>query len=440
MAVNISSFKKRERYLVSAPTICLCLIVGLSFLLHFFTRMFSGYIYAFLLVTFTVAYILSKKVAFKRGRYLVIIWTCAVIIMILSFLNSQRSNGAILDIIVFSCGLLLLFFCSYNENVYDGSVSLIKKLTILFAVGVFLQTFLPTVYRVVIMIFPSAYRAALVSNGSGFTLNTGYSAGYIIAGLMAVLSEVKTFRKIQLKRLVLPLFMFLALVLTGKRGPALFFIMTLVFVYLIPVKGIKKIQRYWRIFMIFFVAVIMLWAFRDVLLQLPLVGRMLNTIVGVIEGEDISSGRSRLYMWALNLFKNNPLFGIGWGRFRTTVVGNVTLVYELETHNIYLQLLAETGIIGFLVFTVLFLSFWNVTREAYSRCVQNSNQDEIVWRKLLFFSFSYQTYFLLYGLSGNPLYDPHFQIMYIFSCAIIVAYNGVKGSIKGSIVNFGDEQ
>lgn len=423
---------------VSISTIALWLIVGLSFFLHLFTVVFSGYAYAVLLAVFTLIYIVFRKIVIVRGNNLLLVWALTVAVVFVSFLNSQRSNGALLDVIVFFCGLLLFLPCSCNVDIYNYSISLIKDLSLFFAIGVVVQAFMPTVYNVFLAIFPSAYRMSIISNGgSGFTLNTGYSAGYIIAGVIAVISDYDTNKPVRLKKVILPLFLFLALILTGKRGPALFIILTLVYVYLAPARGSKKLGRYWKIFMIIFVAIIAIWAFRDFLSQIPFIGRILNSIVGAIEGEDITSGRTRLYVWALELFKRNLFFGIGWGRFRTTVVGNVTLVKELETHNIYLQLLAETGIIGFVVFMTTFILFWNSAKIAYCDCVQNNNGCKTNWQNLLYFSFTYQTYFLLYGLTGNPLYDPHFQLMYIFSCMIIVAYVA-KNKIKNSNVKPGE--
>ena len=430
MDINSIAYSNRKKHLIDLPTLGLCLIVGLSFLLHLFTRIFSGYAYAVLLAFFTVIFIFSRRVVLKAGNRLAQIWLLAVVTLVISFLHSQRSNGALLDVIVFTCGFLLLLFHSNNENVYARCIKLIKLLGIFFAIGVLIQRFLPTLYRLVITVFPAAYRASLTSGDrSGFTLNAGYSAGYIIAGLLAVLAERPLSGSKRLRDYILPGIFLIALFLTGKRGPVMFMILTVVYCYLAPVKGSRKVTRYWRIFLVVLFAVIILWAFRDALSSIPIIGRTLNSIAGIIDGEDITTGRTRLYVWALELFRRNPIFGIGWGRYRTTVVGNVTLVKDLETHNIYLQLLAETGLIGFIVFVTTFIIFWNATRIAYCDCFQNKRASTAIWQKLLFFSLAYQTYFLLYGLTGNPLFDSHFQIMYIFSCLIIIAFKSVRENI-----------
>ena len=69
-------------------------------------------------------------------------------------------------------------------------------------------------------------------------------------------------------------------------------------------------------------------------------------------GLDISSQR-RINVWsqAIDLFKSNPVTGIGYGSFRK-------LGYDLgDTHNIYVKILCEQGLVGFTIFLVLLFSF-----------------------------------------------------------------------------------
>jgi putative inorganic carbon (HCO3(-)) transporter len=74
--------------------------------------------------------------------------------------------------------------------------------------------------------------------------------------------------------------------------------------------------------------------------------------------QDIDDG-SRTLLWAAaaSLFHDHPLLGVGYGNYRflyadsTFIPGAV--VGRLDAHNIYLQLLAETGVVGFLSFLVL---------------------------------------------------------------------------------------
>ena len=67
------------------------------------------------------------------------------------------------------------------------------------------------------------------------------------------------------------------------------------------------------------------------------------------QGGDQTSGRITLYINALEMFKQKPILGWGSGVFAN--------LYGIGTHNIYLQLLAENGLIGFILFvTLLFIN------------------------------------------------------------------------------------
>lgn len=74
------------------------------------------------------------------------------------------------------------------------------------------------------------------------------------------------------------------------------------------------------------------------------------------------SAQSRFELWkeALEMFKSNPIFGIGFRNYRTIGPG--------DTHNNFLKILAEGGIIGFFIYIYLyylaFKSGWQLYRKA----------------------------------------------------------------------------
>jgi len=77
------------------------------------------------------------------------------------------------------------------------------------------------------------------------------------------------------------------------------------------------------------------------------------------------SSELRIVAWkvGLELFEENPLFGVGYGVYRR---GDFILG---DTHNIYVKILAEQGLIGILLFLSLMYSFF----EKGVRLYRNSN-------------------------------------------------------------------
>jgi putative inorganic carbon (HCO3(-)) transporter len=80
-----------------------------------------------------------------------------------------------------------------------------------------------------------------------------------------------------------------------------------------------------------------------------------------LSGVDEFTSVTRLGIWAgaAGVFLSSPVLGVGFGNF-STLLGNFISVPEgtvLEAHNLYLELLAETGVIGFVSFAVLVVIF-----------------------------------------------------------------------------------
>lgn len=84
-------------------------------------------------------------------------------------------------------------------------------------------------------------------------------------------------------------------------------------------------------------------------------------VVGLIfkrlAGVDSYTELTRLAIWAGAgvLFAGNPILGVGYGNFKTALTSAITVPdgFTLDAHNLYLELLAETGIAGFAAFVVL---------------------------------------------------------------------------------------
>ncbi|MDX1299984.1 MAG: O-antigen ligase family protein, partial [Pseudomonas sp.] len=87
-----------------------------------------------------------------------------------------------------------------------------------------------------------------------------------------------------------------------------------------------------------------------------------GSIAGLVPGRP-EAVLDRLIIWgvALDVFKENPLFGVGLGNFRDEFFSrevwlNVELGYpSLHAHNTYLEILAGTGLFGLLAYLAFLL-------------------------------------------------------------------------------------
>ena len=202
-----------------------------------------------------------------------------------------------------------------------------------------------------------------------------------------------------------------ALVFCAKRGQLVFSVAGVLITALLYFRGLigKRLIRT----LIFVVAVIVL--FSIIMEYSPI----LQNYVGRFSHLDTDEAVQERYSYwsiALNQFSENPIFGIGWKAFRTLNYKNN------DVHNMYLQILCETGILGAIVFLTLFITcFVFATRNLIA--IRNSKESVDPIQKLAcIFSLSYQIYFFLYGLTGNPQNLYYSCMPYVIACSMTLYY------------------
>ena len=141
-----------------------------------------------------------------------------------------------------------------------------------------------------------------------------------------------------------------AILLVGRRGELLVAVLCLALMVLALCS--KKQRRFLIIggiaaCVVGFAAIVALLPW---LKQFPPMVRYVMTIEQLLSGQDITSGRLELYALAWNSFLEHPILGIGWDRFYTLVTEEFQAIHGYTTvedvHNIYLQFLTETGLVG----------------------------------------------------------------------------------------------
>ena len=130
-------------------------------------------------------------------------------------------------------------------------------------------------------------------------------------------------------------------------------------------------------------------------------------------GDSLSASRDILRAYALSIWMENPLFGIGWNQFSQLGADFSTV------HNVFIQLLCETGIFGLLF--VMTPIIFTVIRTR--NLVVKLRDVEYEYNGLLLFSLFYQLFFIMYFFTGNPLYDYPYLIPYFISVSIFYYIN-----------------
>lgn len=101
----------------------------------------------------------------------------------------------------------------------------------------------------------------------------------------------------------------------------------------------------------FLIPFFLILAFWQVVLPEKAIQRIQSTHSETGNLDESSERRINIWKQSLNLFYSSPIFGIGYGVFRY-------LNFDLgDTHNIYVKLLAEQGIVGLLIFFIVVFCF-----------------------------------------------------------------------------------
>lgn len=200
----------------------------------------------------------------------------------------------------------------------------------------------------------------------------------------------------------------IGLAMTGKRGPLLF---TLLALFLAFIQFANKKPTKKALIRLFIGITVIILVFLFAYLKIPQIKLLIDRFMEGSSIADKANGRIEFFwVQAIDMFKSKPLLGYGWGAFKSySMNGN-------DAHNIYFQLLAETGMVGFLLSMAFFVGSLVVTKRdlGYIEKIPEKADLSVSLKQ----AYLYQIFFLLYGLTGNPLYDGQCYLPYLISCAI----------------------
>ena len=124
-----------------------------------------------------------------------------------------------------------------------------------------------------------------------------------------------------------------------------------------------------------------------------------------------ANGRAGLWRAAWNCFLASPVFGNGWGSYTLAIKG-AGFGHATNAHNIYLQVLCETGIVGFVLIGAAFLTILvGIIRKLLTAGSLTEYQNTMLAAYLVLA-------LLGLGVMDNPLYRVYWMIFVIMAMMI----------------------
>src|SRR5574344_557028 len=376
------------------------------------------YSFPFISILFlTFDYIKSKKETKKFDK--IEIGYLSFILIALLFIirkNGSISNNTYLTFLLTIIYLPLPLYCYKSEKLINSLFSVLKIFVMEHLIGVVFELLFRGLYLDLwVNLFTGDVHTSLTlwyEYGFlvGFTTNYTITGIYISIGIMYFFSKLMSSNSKNKKIyniIILGIFLVMALII-GKRGTLLFSLFACFFVYLIG----KQKKSNGKLFKLLFVLSIIAIVFFIISQFFP---SILNTLLRFenLTKDSTFENRKNLYKYALTFWKNNILFGNGWKTFAYyyKFYQPAYLTGYFDVHNVYLQLLCETGIIGLVFFAYNMFKSLIQTIKIFLKNIS-------VNREILYFSTIYQIFFVLYCLSENPLYDIQCSVIYLFSIGI----------------------
>lgn len=376
----------------------------------------------FLVTILSLMALLLEVKKIKAAPWHILLWCVLLIMVTINSLSYGVMSLRTAAFIILSIGMVPLIFSQKNRlcalNIVIMYTVAHAFTTIIFFINeelcdTFKNTFYPN---------NPDYQGYICGLTSHYSFNGMILASGLIFSSAKVLWTKNAFCKVDKISVLLTVVIGIALLLTTKRGVVVIgacsiFIMYLAFSRFKLNKILVGLLTLITLFVLFIICAP----------YVPGLDELYNRLFGTEYANSIELTSGRVYLWdyALKNWESSPLIGIGWGNFiyKWTDLRYGTI--SVAAHNIYLQLLAEGGL-------VLLLAFLSVQISTLLLTVRQILLAQRIQQNMLMLcgSFGYQVYFLIYGFIGNPLFDLENAILYVLACALVygckVDFNTVK--------------
>jgi O-antigen ligase len=223
---------------------------------------------------------------------------------------------------------------------------------------------------------------------------------YLALGILLSSGFILSIEKTGKVWLIYKSIVLIAIVLLAPRGPLLSLILVSVIYYLFN----RKLKFKWNAIIYLFLISIFILYFGN-----GISSRLFSRFFEISDSSSSAfssvGSRLELFLSAIDSFFNSPIFGIGYGSFGIKFYG---FEDRIEPHNIFLEILAETGIIGLALFLVfIIVIFYYISRNK----VKNDTYLSTI--------FTLTLYLIIQSLSTTYLIDSKALFLWL---SIVICY------------------
>lgn len=356
-------------------------------------------------------HLLISKQIIKIADNLTKLWMITIFPVIINSFSLKKHQYSFL--FLWGCCLLLLVtVCQFQNVKFDVVIKFIglASCIYIFSTILFNLDINNTLLLRIAKIFRSNVSIATLKT-AGLTDHYSHNSMYIALGVIIWFSFAINER--QKKRyLVILIASIIAMLWTQKRGPLIAISVAMIITYY--KRGKITIHKGKMLTKLLVGGAILLFFIYIASHFFPSLFSVFNRFSN---SDNLLTNRQYLWNFAICLFKKSPLIGHGWGYYANNLKLTIDTidVKAMNAHNIYLQLLADVGIIGFCIFIIPMIMSLLI-------CIRIINQKQTKDCIVMSFSMCMQLFFIIYGLSGNPLYDKQMCLPYMIAVAITIYY------------------
>lgn len=320
--------------------------------------------------------------------------------------------------------MIVFMLCSPRERIWVKKwISYTEVFVSIHALATIIFFFDSSLYKLFVRIFYASSASTLLyyyNKGWMCGLSSHFSSnGMILAiGVAVFFEDIRNLKNQQIthrKRWWLYICAFAtlyALILSSKRGPLIAITLSIIITYIFAQdKDVGK-----RLIILFAICVLLIVAYRVVLQSIPGMETIINKF-NALEDSDagILNGRSGLWSRALEMFNENPIFGGGFGSYATYAVQ--TGAITTSAHNYYLQVLAELGIVGLVLYAMAFISgICNAFRQLKVATQNKDDKSTIAWLSI---ALEVELFVIFYSMTSTAMMYYTILIPYFLACAAV---------------------